>query len=68
MERERCFSMYTNVFFIFLLILFKNIGEHARKKFFSHSYPLALVVNKSPGDFIFYHARSTNFEKKIEGL
>ena len=29
-----------------------------------HPYPLALVVNKSPPVFIFYHPRSTDFEKK----
>ena len=30
----------------------------------------ALAVNKSPADlfFFFYHARSTKFEEKIEGL
>ena len=33
-----------------------------------HPYPLAMAVNKSPMVFIFYHARSTNFEEKIEGL
>ena len=36
--------------------------------FFPHSYPLALAVTKSPAVFIFYHARSTDFEEKIEGL
>ena len=29
-----------------------------------HPYPLALVVNKSHAVFIFYHPRSTDFEKK----
>ena len=33
-----------------------------------HPYPLALAVNKSPAVFIFYHARSMDFEEKIEGL
>ena len=35
--------------------------------FFPHHYPLALAVNNPPR-FIFYHARSTDFEEKIEGL
>ena len=33
-----------------------------------YPYLLALTVNKSPAVFIFYHARSTDFEEKIEGL
>ena len=45
--------------FIFLFV-FENF-------FFPHPYPLALTVNKFPTVFIFYHARSTNFEEKIEG-
>ena len=34
----------------------------------SHPYPLAQAVNKSPAGFIFYQARSTHFEEKIEVL
>ena len=33
-----------------------------------HPYPLALAVNKSPAVSIFYNARSTHFEEKIEVL
>ena len=36
-------------------------GEHASE------HPFALAVNKFPR-FIFHHARSTDFEEKIEGL
>ena len=36
--------------------------------FFPYSYPLALAVNESPAVSIFYHAHSTDFEEKIEGL
>ena len=51
-------------------------GEHAsaereEEKYifsFPHPYPFALAVNKAPAVFIFYHARSTDFEEKIEGL
>ena len=69
--------------FIFLFVLFKNIGElaselsaqertrSARKKmsifFFPHHYPLALAVI-NPLRFTFYHPFSTDFEEKIEGL
>ena len=35
---------------------------------FRSSLPLALAVNKSPAFFIFHHARSMDFEEKIEGL
>ena len=51
--------------FIFLFVLFKNIGELA-----SHHYhcPLALVVNKSPAVYIYFHPRSTDFEEELEGL
>ena len=34
----------------------------------SLSLPLVLAVNKSPAVFIFYHARSTDLDEKIEGL
>ena len=70
-------SPYTDVviFFFTFFVLFENMGEHARKKnkerlfsSFPHPYLLALVVNRSPGVFVFYHARSTDFEEKIEGL
>lgn len=46
-------------------------GRRATKKsifFFLQPCPLALAVNKSPAVFIFYPARSTDFEEKIEGL
>ena len=36
--------------------------------FFPPPYHPALAVNKSLGVFIFYHARSTDFEEKVEGL
>ena len=36
--------------------------------FFPYPYSLALAVNESPAVSIFYHARSTDFEEKIEGL
>ena len=51
-------SLYTDVVLFFF-------------SFFSplpHTYPLALAVNKSTAVFIFYHARSMDFEEKIEGL
>ena len=46
-------------------------GRRWRKKtvfFFLHPYPLVLAVNNSPAVFVFYHAGSTDFEEKIEGL
>ena len=51
-------SLYTDVvlfFFSFFPLL-------------PHPYLLALAVNKSSAVFIFYHARSMDFEEKIEGL
>ena len=47
-------SLYTDVviFFFSFFVLFENIA----------------AVNESPGFFIFYHARSTDFEEKTEGL
>ena len=36
--------------------------------FFFSFYSETSASNKSPMAFIFYHARSTNFEEKIEGL
>ena len=59
--------------FIFLLDLFENIGERENECgasifFFPPPYHPALAVNKSPAVFIFYHARSTDFEEKVEGL
>ena len=63
--------------FIFLFVLFKNIGELAsevsareRTHHYPHHYhyPLALVVNKSPAVYIYYHPRSTDFEEELEGL
>ena len=34
----------------------------------SRRWFFALAVNKSPAVFIFYHARLTEFEEKVEGL
>ena len=61
---------------IFLFVCFGNIGERSseagerekEKMFFPYLYPFALAVNKSPAVFIFYPARLTDFEEKIEGL
>ena len=54
---------------IFLFVCFGNIGEREKEKiFFPYLYPLTLAVNKSPAVFIFYPARLTDFEEKIEGL
>ena len=61
---------------IFLFVCFENIGERSseaserenEKIFFPYLHSLALVINKSPAVFIFYHARSTDFEEKIEDL
>ena len=61
---------------IFLFVYFGNIGERSseagerekEKIFFHYLYPFALAVNKSPAVFIFYPARLTDFEEKIEGL
>ena len=50
---------------IFLFVMFKNIGELARKK--NKYYQLALA-SINPLRFIFYHSRSKDFEDKIEGL
>ena len=33
-----------------------------------YHYSLALVVNKSPAVYIYYHPRSTDFEEELEGL
>ena len=55
--------------FIFLFVLFENIGELEKEKIYFF-LPLPLppwaAVNKSPAVFILYHARSTDFEE-IEG-
>ena len=61
---------------IFLFVCFGNIGERSseagerekEKIFFPYLYPFARAVNKSPAVFIFYPARLTDFEEKIEGL
>ena len=63
----------TQTLFYFSFRSFRNIGEKKYSIFFSpHLYYLVLVVNKSPAVFIFYHpvyhARSTDFEEKMEGL
>ena len=80
MERILC-SLYTEVvlfvfFRLFLFVLFKNIGERLSEtsesqreaRILPPPLPLALAVRKSPAVFVFYHARSTDFEEKIEGL
>ena len=54
----------TQTLFIFLFVIFESIGEQA----YPYLYSLALAVNKSPAVIIFYHARLTDFEEKIEGL
>ena len=62
-------SLYTDVFFFFHSFLkHRRTCESEREFFFPHPYPLALAVNKFPAVFIFYHARSTDFEEKMEGL
>ena len=53
------FSLYTDVVLFFFSFFSKTSASID---------PLALVVNKSPAVFIFYHGRSTDFEEKIEGL
>ena len=58
----------TQTLFYFSFRSFRKIGERPSIFFFLHPYPLALAVNKSPSVFIFYHARSTVFEEKIEVL
>ena len=67
-------SEYVWIAFIQTLLYFsfRCFGKHRRARerkmkktsifFFAHPYPFALGVN------IFYHARSTDFEEKIEGL
>ena len=70
-------SLYTDVILLFFSFFWKTSAcaraRRAREKeknklfFFPHPYPFALAVNESPR-FIFYHARSTDFEEKIEGL
>ena len=52
-------SLYTDVVLFFFLFFSKKSTSID---------PLKLVVNKSPAVFILYHARSTDFEEKIEGL
>ena len=63
----------TQMFFYFSFRSFHKHqrGRRSRKKtifFFLHPYPLVLAVNNSPAVFVFYHAGSTDFEEKIEGL
>ena len=56
---------------LFLFVLFKNIGERLSEtsesqreaRLLSPPLPLALAVRKSPAVFVFYHARSTDFEE-----
>ena len=66
-DRDSC-SLYTDVV-LFFFSFFSKTSASARLFFFlPHPYPLALAVSKSPAVFVFYHARSTDFEEKIEGL
>ena len=62
-------SLYTDVLFSFRSFRVVERGARERKNksifFFPHHYPLALAVNKSPA-VIFYHARSTDFEERID--
>ena len=76
-------SLYTDVVSFFFSFFWKlNIGEHAgearesergtreRKKQIFSSSPnpcLLALASINPPQFIFYHARSTDFEEKIEG-
>ena len=65
--------MYADVVLFFFWI-FSKTSVSARTSaehlffFFPPPYHPALAVNKSLGVFIFYHARSTDFEEKVEGL
>ena len=46
---------------------FRSFRKHRRASSSSPTpLPFALAVNKSPAVFVFYHARSTDFEEKIE--
>ena len=70
-ERKRAVLACTQTLFYFS---FRSFRKHRRARekgnLFSSSptpTPLVLAVNNSPAVFIFYHARSTNFEEKIEG-
>ena len=53
-----------------VLFFFPRARERKRKNFFPQPYPFTLAVNISPAvfSFFFYHARSTDFEEKIEDL
>ena len=64
--RDSC-SLYTDVV-LFFFSFFSKTSASARLFFLPRPYPLALAVSKSPAVFVFYHARSTDFEEKIEGL
>ena len=76
MQFKKKYLACTHHCLIFLFVCFGNIGERSseagerekEKLFFPYLYPFALAVNKSPAVFIFYPARLTDFEEKIEGL
>ena len=74
---SKLFSLYTDVVFFLFFVLLENIGvlesEASREQ--SERARCARKKNTplrwrsiNPPRFIFYHARSTNFEEKIEGL
>ena len=51
-----CHNLYTDFFFIFLFVLFKNIGKRSERAGRSAGYSLALAVNKSPAVYILSRA------------
>ena len=53
------FSLYSDVVLFFFSFFSKTSASID---------PLELAVNKSQAVFIFYHAGSTDFEEKVEGL
>ena len=70
-------SLYTDVVFFFFSFFSRTSAsedergarERKIKNFLLlHPEPLPLAVSKSPAVFVFYHARSMDFEEKIEGL
>ena len=72
-------SLYTDAVLLFFSFFSKTLasenerGAQERKIInrifsFPNLKPLSLAVSKSPAVFVFYHARSTDFEEKIEGL
>ena len=55
-------SLYTDVVLFFFSFFSKTSASASSSS--PHPYPL----NKFPRGFIFYHASSTDFEEKMEGL